>query len=489
MGDQMIVEPIGVIAFALGMIGLFAESSFIVYVFFGATLLGAAAAVILNNLGGTTVQPAHLLLGFLTAKLLRSRGVRIGALRAVAVGSPGLWLVITTVYAAIAAYVMPRLFLGQTLAFGTRGALGAIYAEPLAPVTSNLTQSIYLVGNCVCFVVLSGFGSSEAGRKCLGRAALTCVILNLFFAALDLVTYATNTADLMSFIRNSTYGVQSGQVAIGLKRIVGSFVEASSFSYCTLGYFAFAISLWFNGVAPRLTLLLSALSFVVLLFSTSTTAYVGLTVYLFFQFIVIVLKFIFQPIRLQMIVFLIGSPIALALVIVMICLSDASYVYVEHLLDFFVLNKMSSSSGIERTSWNTQAIQNFLDTYGLGVGNGSVRASSFPIALLASLGFLGSATHALFLLKIWLRRRMPALPAIAAMQTAARSACLAWLIAATVSGGFIDLGLPFFAIAALGCADSLGSRRSFLTAKVAPVDKHDGYVAQITRFGPRQAAS
>jgi hypothetical protein len=226
-----------------------------------------------------------------------------------------------------------------------------------------------------------------------------------------------------------------------------------------------------------LTLCLSVLSFIVLLFSTSTTAYVGLTVYLFFQFVVIAFKFVFRPLRLQAIVFLIGLPIALALVVVMTCLSDASYAYVADLLHELVLNKMSSSSGIERSSWNTQAIENFLDTYGLGVGNGSVRASSFPIALLASLGFLGSATYALFLLKMWFSRRMPAPPAIAAAQTAARSACLAWLIAATTSGSFIDLGLPFFAIAALGCAESVGSRTRPSTGRVAPVDRQDGYVA------------
>jgi hypothetical protein len=303
------------------------------------------------------------------------------------------------------------------------------------------------------------------------------VILNLFFAAFDLVTDATNTPGLMSFIRNSTYVMLNDKTAAGFKRIVGSFVEASSFGYCTVGYFAFAMSLLISGVAPRLTLCLSVLSFIVLLFSTSTTAYVGLTVYLFFQFVVIAFKFVFRPLRLQAIVFLIGLPIALALVVVMTCLSDASYAYVADLLNELVLNKMSSSSGIERSSWNTQAIENFLDTYGLGVGNGSVRASSFPIALLASLGFLGSVTYALFLLKMWFRRRMPAPPAIAAAQTAARSACLAWLIAATTSGSFIDLGLPFFAIAALGCAESVGSRTRPSTGRVAPVDRQLGYVA------------
>jgi hypothetical protein len=446
----MTIELVGVFAFALGVIGLFAGPSFIVYVFFGSTLLGSAAAMILDSLGGTTIQPAHFLLGFLTVKLVANRDVRAGMLRAVSIGSPGFWFLVTAVYATITAFVMPRLFLGQTLAFAVR-AQGDNYAAPLVPTTSNLTQSIYFIGNCLCFLLLSGFGSTEAGRKTLGRAALMCVILNLIFAALDLITYATNTAELLSFIRNSTYSMLNDTEVAGFKRIVGSFVEASSFGYATLGYFAFSTSLWLNGIAPRLTLSLSVLSLVALLFSTSTTAYVGLAVYLFIEFFAICFRFLFRPLRPQMIVFIAALPFVLSLMTVLICLNDTSYTYISDLLNTLVLNKLSTSSGIERSSWNSQAIQNFLDTYGFGAGNGSVRASSFLVAAIASLGIPGATSYALFLLTIWFKRRGPVPDTVFAMQAAARSACLAWLVAASVSSGFIDLGLTFSAFAAFGC--------------------------------------
>ena len=133
-----------------------------------------------------------------------------------------------------------------------------------------------------------------------------CVVLNLVFVVLDLVTYATNTTELLSYIRNSKYLVLNEDEVGGLKRIVGSFVEASSFGYSTVGYFAFATSLWLNGFAPRLTLSLSVLSFIALLFSTSSTAYFGLSVYLFVEFAAIAFKFLFGPIRPQMMTFLIS---------------------------------------------------------------------------------------------------------------------------------------------------------------------------------------
>jgi len=456
----MSVELVGVIAFALGLTGLFVGPSFLVYVFLGSTLLGAAAALILDSLGGATIQPAHLLLGFLTVRLLVSPETRTGALRAIAFGRPGFWFLVTTLYATISAYAMPRLFMGQTMAFAVRALDTGNFVAPLAPTTSNLTQSVYLIGDCVCFLMLAGFGSSEAGRKCLGRAALVCVILNLVFAVLDLGTYATGTTELLSFIRNSTYSLMSDSEIAGFKRIVGSFVEASSFGYWTLGYCAFATSLWLNGVMPRLTLPLSVLSLVALLFSTSTTAYVGLAVYLSAQFVLIAYNAMVRPVSPQMIVFAVALPFAISLMVILICLNEASYAYVTDLLDTLVFNKMSTGSGIERSSWNHQAIQNFLDTYGFGAGNGSVRASSFPVAVIASLGLIGGVTYALFLLAIFVGKRSAAPPDVAALQSAAKSACFAWLIAASTSGSFIDLGLPFFSFAALACVELPALRTS-----------------------------
>jgi hypothetical protein len=460
----MTIELIGAITLVVGLIGLFAHPHFIVFAFFASTLLGAAAALILTSLGGTTIQPAHLLLGFLTVKLLGDRDIRMRALEAASPGSPGFWLLVTVGYSTVTAFLMPRLFQGQTFAYAVR-AQGENYLAPLVPTTSNLTQSIYFIGNCVCFLVLAGFGASESGRKCLGRAALMGVILNLIFGLLDLVTYATGTVELMSFIRNSTYSILSDNEAAGFKRIIGSFVEASSFGYWTLGYFAFATTLWLHGIGGRLTLVLSILSFLALLFSTSTTAYVGLGGYLVVQFGMIAGSFLFGKIRREMAIFMICAPFLLLVVGLAIALNDVSSAYFSELLNTFVLNKMSTSSGIERSRWNSQAIQNFIDTFGFGAGNGSVRASSFPIAVIGSLGIFGGAGYAMFLLTIWVRKKQVEPAAVAATQIAARSACLAWLIAATSSAGFIDLGLPFFAFAALGCLDSPRERTQLSSAR------------------------
>ena len=116
-----------------------------------------------------------------------------------------------------------------------------------------------------------------------------------------------------------------------------------------------------------------------------------------------------------------------------------------------VLNKMSTESGAERSAWNRQAVQAFIDTYGFGVGNGSLRSSSFPIAVLGSLGFFGTTLFALFFFGLFFQRDGGYHPTIVVIRGAAKFACLATLITATISGALTDIGLSFYLFAAVAC--------------------------------------
>ncbi|MGB3625165.1 MAG: hypothetical protein WA989_05040, partial [Henriciella sp.] len=127
---------------------------------------------------------------------------------------------------------------------------------------------------------------------------------------------------------------------------------------------------------------------------------------------------------------------------------------VIEIFDSSLATKISSESGIERTRWNMSALQNVVDTFGLGAGLGSVRASSFLVAVPANLGIPGIFLFGLFLYKLMLgpqTRLAPSSPA-AQVQAAARSACLALLIATSISSSSVDLGLMFFIFAGLACS-------------------------------------
>ena len=153
-------------------------------------------------------------------------------------------------------------------------------------------------------------------------------------------------------------------------------------------------------------------------------------------------------------------PVALAGLVIVIALNDAYWASLQNLLDTLVLNKMSTDSGIERSSCNKQALQNLFDTFGFGVGNGSVRASSFPVGVLASLGVFGVLIFGMFFVKVLFSRTKNKTydPLDDAYRQAAKAVCVAWLITATTSGALIDLGLPSFAFAALACAKPFAPR-------------------------------
>jgi hypothetical protein len=448
----MTVEIIGIVAVLIGLLSIYREPSFIIYVFVCSTLLGAAAGLILDSLGGASISPAHLLLGFLVYRLLSDRTIARETIKSVSLGLPGFWLAATVISSVATAFLMPRLFAGQTFVFPVRAENR--YTELLAPATSNLTQSVYFVGNLVCFLVMSGVAATRSGTRILLNAALAAAVLNLIFAALDLLTYFTNTAEIFSIIRNATYTIYADDQAGGFKRIIGSFSESSSFGSMTLGYFALTLRLWLMGLYPRFTFAVTFLSLLALLFATSTTAYVGLVVYLVFLYGEIIVRGMSGSVTPQMRFVLFGAPILLAIMVLAIALSDTYSAYFQNLLDTFVLNKLNTASGEERSAWNSQALQSFFDTFGFGVGNGSARASSFPIAVLASLGIFGTILFGLFMAGVFFtgNKRAAWDPLGHALQLGAKSACLAWLISSSISNPQIDLGLSFYIFAAVACS-------------------------------------
>jgi len=455
----MTFEPIGILAFGVGVISFFLPPTFIIYAFFMSTLLGAAAAF---NLSGANVSipPAHVLFIFLFVRLFFPRETQQKILRTMAVGRPAFWLTVTVVTSLVTTYFMPRLFWGELFVFPVRTQVAGLV--PLEPATSNFTQSCYLIADATCFVVLSGYAATRGGVKVLISAGLAAATLNLVFACVDLFTYFTGTAELLSPIRNASYSMLVETDMGGFKRIVGSFTEASAFGGTTIGYFAFTSRLWLIGVYPRFCGILALLSLVAILFATSSTGYVGLLAYLAVAYAEILLRVMSRPSTRQMQFFVLVVPPLLLIVGLTIALNGSLSSSARDLFDMFLFEKLASSSGVERSAWNMVALQSFFDTFGLGVGNGSARASSFVIAVLSNLGIFGTIPFAIFFLKILLGRSDPSYsPLELAGQLAARSMCLAWILAACVSDPLVDLGLQFYAFAAIAGATYLTSDLQF----------------------------
>ena len=468
----MSIEFIGVAALICGLCCLLWFDRFKFDLLMLATLLGSSAALVFPTLA-ISIQPAHLLLAIFLLALLASDDVRRHAFEAFGFGAPGFWLLAAMIYGASGALLFPRLFSGVTYvnAIGVTAAGFSFVPTPLGPASGNLTQTIYFVGDLAMFAITYAWAQDKRGRHAFQRALIVYAAGNIIFALADIVTFWTGTGFLLDFMRNAAYTMHNETVVYDLKRIVGSFTEASAFAYASIGALAAMLSLWLDGVKPRLTLPLALTTFILLMLSTSSTAYGATPIVLGVMFCAAVLRTIYGRVTTQTVAFILFTPLLLGLAVLALLQMPNLLEIVARYADVLVLDKSNSASAIERSEWNATALRNFYDTYGLGVGVGSARASSFPLAVLANLGAFGALTYGIFLAKILSRGAAPAMSNDdAASYAAARWSCFALLVASSVSGALIDLGLPFFITAGFASAQRskmMSRYRPLLAAKFA----------------------
>lgn len=453
----MTFEWIGVATIIAGIFCLSSGRAMALPLFLFSNLFGAAAASILTALGGANLPPSHLLLGFLTIMAVRQPYLNV-ARKAFSVFRPGFWLAITLAYGLTVTIFMPRIMAGGTDVFSiSRSDSGAATLTLVAfgPVSGNFTQSIYFVGDVACFAILYALTADRAGKLWFADGMIACGWGNLLFAALDYLTFFTQSADYLSVIRNAPYRIFDTAEVVGLKRLIGSFPEASAFSAMTLTLFAFVATLWLNGYRSRQTGVLSLLLAVALVLSTSATAYVSFGLYISLLYLTSLrtaLRGRATRMRQRALLFM---PIVLFITMSAISLSDNLAGNIYDLFDQLVLQKGTTDSAIERGSWNLQALVNFADSAGVGLGIGSVRASSFVTAALANIGAIGALTYAIFIFQTLVPAQKDRPDSAEMVRSAGANACAALLISGCLAATSIDLGLIFFACAGLAASPAL----------------------------------
>ena len=445
---------IGVVTLVLGIVALRLGTRFTITSLLALSLLGAAGAILLP--GGGNISPAHLFLAFVVSAVLSEPFALRTVYRSSRFPNEGFWLICFVLYAGFSAYFFPRLLQGVTQVNPVGATLygDSVGLVPLGPTSGNFNQSVYLLADAVCFFSIIIFTRTAEAKYFIARALMFYAAANIGFAALDIVTFWTNTAYLLDFIRNAQYTFHLEESYGGLKRIAGSFTEASSFAGATVGAFGFTFRLWLYGIEPMITFPLAAISLILLGISTSSTAIVSLILVLLFIILVEFIKLTKQQASRESLYFLTFFPVVVFLCAVFVYLNEGVFYSLQGYLDSVIFDKAISDSGVERSAMNTAALANFADTWGVGGGVGSIRASSFPVAVLASSGIIGTVLYLSFLTKVLVRLKSGFNTESDAIGTAARTACVGILFAACVSGTVADLGLPFFVFAAVSCSDA-----------------------------------
>ena len=467
----MQVELIGLIVAIMGALTVHRGLGFGLAALSLFSLLGASAALILPALGGASIQPAHLSLAFLcTALALRPRTFGIG-FSAFNYPSPGFWFALFTIYGVVTAMFLPRIFAGSTVTYSlARGNdLHYILATPLKPTATNITQAVYLLGNLVCFG--AAFAYARLGRATtLAKMLLATGVVCVGFAFLDLATYATGTQGLMDVIRNANYRMLGDGEIHGFKRIVGSFSEAGAYGYVALAFYAFSLMLWLEGDRSRLVGPLAATLLATILLATSTTAYAATAVLSLGVLGYCVAAVVRRRASARHLLYILAFVVVVPVIIAGSTLLPAVRDTVTALFQETVITKLDSQSGVERMRWNERALISFADTAGLGGGLGSIRTSSFIVALLSNVGIPGALLFLTFFVSL-LRLAMATTKQADSdpIVIAALTACFAQITAASISAGSVDLGIGFCLMAGLATGTAqASSARQAMTLPFAP---------------------
>jgi hypothetical protein len=449
----MSIEPIGLLTIVIGIICLQLGYRATFAAFIVAALFGSAAALLI---GSANIQPAHLLLAFAAIAVLKRPRERAGAIDAIHMPRPGFWLMCLVLYGVTCGIILPRLLAGssQIIPLGTSEYADTGSTVPLGPVTSNFTQAVYMTGDLVCFMMTVAIASTRVGVVAVTGGLLAYAATSIVFAILDVATYSTGTQSLLEFMRNALYTLHIEEEVSGLKRIVGSFPEASAFARSTLGALGFTGTLWLCGYRPALTGALALASLALVVLSTSSTGLAGMPVVLLILYSTALMRGGFDPAKRP-----VGSaavlcaPLLVAALVLTVLIDDKASEVVRDYLDILIFNKAGTDSGIQRASWNSYALQNFLDSYGLGVGLGTVRTSSLPFALLSNVGVPGTLFYLLFITTTFFARRGTPRTFPSDVRLAARNACIGLMIGDCLASPTVDQGLLFYILAGLASAE------------------------------------
>jgi hypothetical protein len=363
-------------------------------------------------------------------------------------------------YAIVSAITMPRLFAGEVNTFIPVD--GMILEMPLAPSGGNLTQTAYLLVGVAVFFSVRVLLSDLRALKTLRVALFSYVIANASLGLLDIAGKFAGLGDCLLPIRTAEFSLLSEDAVAGFWRIVGGHAEASAFAIHSLACVSFTFMYW-RCLGSTLAFVLTIMLTVLLAFSTSSTAYAGLTALAILAFASIAARDLICGIKSQdIILFLMLSTVIFVLA--------GFYLHDEHIYDPFskliremIFEKADSMSGQERSYWNRVSFESVFETYGLGVGMGSSRSSSWLVSVLAQLGLIG----ALLFGALWAailngagHIRVSGEREIYALISSARAMAIGWLIGISIAGSGAEPGLLVFLLLGiiLGCKHHLRAK-------------------------------
>jgi hypothetical protein len=461
----MSVSAAGLIVWIVLLIVSRLAGSALIIGFFASLPFGSTAFITLNSLGGSSPLIYTLFALALIASVAARRSL-LTNLGAAFANYRVLWVAAALgFYAAASAYINPRLFGGDTTVFNTY--MGAVREVPLGPSSGNITQTAYFLLGALLLIGLCSLSLRADNLKQLGSGFFAFAITHALLGVLDLGAKFAGLGDILLPIRTASYALMTETEQSGFWRIVGGCSEASSYSAYALAALAFVYAYW-RRTSSWPAALLTVIFFVLIVFSTSSTAYVGCAVLCLLASVGIAASVLSNRLTTVDIILFVGALTIVTALLALYLYDSRLFAPFANLIQTMVFDKSTSDSGVERAYWNTQSLVSLLDTYGLGTGMGSSRSSSWLVSTLSQLGVIGSLLVAV-LLVVLLRgmgglQPQPDERQLFALCASARACGFAFLLAASIAGGTADPGVLFFAALAtvLACRHHVMAKRRLM---------------------------
>jgi hypothetical protein len=302
--------------------------------------------------------------------------------------------------------IMPRLFVEEIVVFPMKQLTGA---DLLRPTLQNFTQFAYVTLSAMTVLAATLMADEPGFTRTLLWGVLAGGIVCIVTGLIDLGAASAGMESLLEPFRNADYALLTQDEIAGQKRVVGFTPEASSYgSICV--QFAAAIALLrvvYPDGGQRILAALVAVGLVLMvLLSTSSTAYLGLAVLgLVYGANWVrrgVLSSAFGQRGLIWELFM-GLGLIAALVFISVARSDLFDPFLK-MIEEVIFNKPLTTSFYERSQWTNVAWETVASTWGLGVGFGSTRTSNWFAAVISNAGLIGAACMAVFLVQTFAKR-------------------------------------------------------------------------------------
>lgn len=417
----------------------------LVFAFFASLAFGSTAIVTLTALGGSTLLLYVPLVGLLIIASVFRRTFWRDLGRVFQLHWTPTIILILLLYAVASAFILPRLFAGETTVFVPMG--GKIVETALRPVSGNINQAAYFTVGVLAFFAISSQLARDARFDLLRLGFFAFAGAHAALGLIDLMGKTAGAGDLLAPLRTAGFSMLTEVQVEGFWRITGAYPEASTFGGGSLIVLAFTFSYW-RATNHMPALALSLLILALLLLCTSTTGYAGLVVLVLMLALSWLCRVVGGRISGGDLSTILGGVLVAVVVLGLLVLSESTLRPIQRLIEETLINKSSSASADERLYWNAKSWLAFLDTYGLGIGLGSSRASSSAIAILSQLGVIGAGL--ILVLLADLARPIPRAQGdpnaqeLRAICNSLRTTAFATTIPAAIAGGGADLGIVFY---------------------------------------------